>query len=49
MQQNKKEVAGQLYMDLDGCTIGPVEADDRRNVFHVRNKNYSKATLVTFC
>ena len=36
MQQSKKEVAGQLFMDLDGCSVGPVEADDRRNVFQVR-------------
>ena len=36
MQQNKDELAGQLTLDLDGCTVTPLDVDDRRHVFQVR-------------
>nr|XP_039274655.1 DCC-interacting protein 13-alpha-like [Styela clava] len=39
MQQGRDEVAGGLVMDLDGCTIVPIEADDRRYVFQITSQD----------
>lgn len=46
MQQNKKEVAGQLFMDLDKCSVSPFDVDDRRNVFQVEYILYFFVWLV---
>lgn len=39
MQQGRDEVAGGLVMDLDGCTITSIDADDRRYVFQITSQD----------
>lgn len=43
MQQSKNDYGGQLCIDLEGCSVTPIDTDDRRYVFQVTNR---KQTVV---
>nr|CAB3222590.1 DCC-interacting protein 13-alpha-like [Phallusia mammillata] len=39
MMQSKTELAGQLFMDLDGCNVNFVDVDDRKHAFQVMSSD----------
>jgi len=49
MMQSKSELAGQLFLDLDGCSAHAVDADDRRHVMQVNNYSQVLCVIVLKC
>ncbi|XP_078485781.1 DCC-interacting protein 13-alpha isoform X3 [Ciona intestinalis] len=46
MQQSKREVAGQLFLDLDACTVDRIDTDDRRNAFQVISSDNRRVVVL---